>query len=322
MRRRIVSTTSFRLFSTSSISSTSNNTNNALPTIIRHGQNDGVITLNVGGKNFQTLRSTIAQNEVLMDHVVRAENNMEETIISGSTTNQHAIFIDRDPKHFDMILTYLRNKADGIYRQPGIAQRLMKSLDGKSSSGSSSNGANNCGESAKEATKEIAKSISTTTSILLPKDSKTLTEMYFESIHYRIPELTDCICSKQSFARAFELLGSSNPIKDAGTLLKAGSRILIALGGVVTTGGAWLYTQYESMHPWLNSKAEWAQEKTTQLFLKQNDDNVVDGISGERVSPKEQNNDVNLDNDLAKETAYWSRQAQYWKHIADKWRGS
>ena len=64
-----------------------------------------------------------------MDHVVRAENNMEETIISGSTTNQHAIFIDRDPKHFDMILTYLRNKADGIYRQPGIAQRLMKSLD-------------------------------------------------------------------------------------------------------------------------------------------------------------------------------------------------
>ena len=72
----------------------------------------------------------------------------------------------------------------------------------------------------------------------------------------------------------------------------------------------------------MNSQAEWAQEKTTQLFLKQNDDNVVDGISGERVSPKEQNNDVNLDKDLAKETAYWSRQAQYWKHIADKWRGS
>ena len=254
-----------------------------------------------------------------MDHVVRAEKNMEETIISGSTTNQHAIFIDRDPKHFDMILTYLRNKADGIYRQPGIAQRLMKSLDGKSSIGSSSsNGANNCGESAKEATKEIAKSISTTTSILLPKDSKTLTEMYFESIHYRIPELTDCICSKQSFARVFEIMGSSNPIKDAGTLLKAGSRILIALGGVVTTGGAWLYTQYEWMHPWLNSKAEWAQEKTTQLFLQQNDDNLRSG----NVSLKEQNHNDNLDNDLAKETVYWNRQAQFWKHIADKWRGS
>ena len=82
--------------------------NTASSSIIqRHGPGDGVITLNVGGKNFQTLRSTIAQNDVLMDHVVRAEANLE-------IGKNHEIFIDRDPKHFGMILAHLRNKADGI----------------------------------------------------------------------------------------------------------------------------------------------------------------------------------------------------------------
>jgi len=239
------------LFSTTSTEIATETT--TIPTIIRHSQNDGVVTLNVGGKNFQTLRSTIQQNEVLREYVLRAESNNE--IIS----KDNAIFIDRDPKHFDMILSYLRNKADGIVRH-----KTFKSLP------------------------------SSTSSILLPKDSKTLTELYFESIHYRIPELTDRICSQQFLGRIFELFGSTNPVQQATALLARGKSILLAFGGLATTAGAawgWLYTQ-----------AEWAQEKTKNLLSIDNGKTTGD--------------------DCAKDADYWKRQTEYWKNVADKWKGS
>mmetsp|Transcript_42525 Transcript_42525/g.77687 ORF Transcript_42525/g.77687 Transcript_42525/m.77687 type:complete len:236 (+) Transcript_42525:126-833(+) len=213
-------------------------TNTPVILIQRHGPSDGVITLNVGGKNFQTLRSTIAQNEVLMDHVVRAEAN-PEIITSGD----HAIFIDRDPKHFGTILDYLRNKADGVFRHPSVAQRLMKfSNNNKQVS------ADNC-QAAKDVTTQIF-------SIPLPKDSKTLTEMYFESIHYNIPALTDRICSQQSLTRIFETFGSNHPFQMASTAIVAGRRILVLFGGMLTGMGGWLYAQ-----------AMAAQAKTNEMLL-------------------------------------------------------
>ena len=160
--------------------------------IQRHGPNDGVVTLNVGGKNFQTLRSTIAQNEVLIDHVLRAEANSE--MVCGE-----AVFVDRDHKHFGWILEYLRNKADGVYIHPSVAQQLLKKLplNGTNSNKQSVQGSvdNNC-EAARGGNdaKQMTKSMSKTSFIELPTDSKTLTELYFESIYYNIPELTDHIC--------------------------------------------------------------------------------------------------------------------------------
>ena len=88
--------------------------------ISRHGVGDGVITLNVGGKNFLTLRSTINQNAVLTEYVTRAEANKELT--------QEAVFIDRDPKHFGMILSYLRNKADGLSKTSLGAQLIRSKI--------------------------------------------------------------------------------------------------------------------------------------------------------------------------------------------------
>ena len=155
----------------------SSSTNNT-PVIQRHGPGYGFIILNVGGKNFQTLRSTIAQNEVLMDHVVYAESNAE--II---TSGDHAIFTDQDSKHFGTILEYLRNKANGVYIYPSVAQRLVKLSNSEQGS------ADNCQA-------EITKSISTTSFIKLPKDSKMLTEMYFEYIYHNMSDLTDRICSQ------------------------------------------------------------------------------------------------------------------------------
>lgn len=73
--------------------------------IERHGKGDACIVLNVGGKEFYTLRSTVAENPVLADHVARAEAN-QEIVRNG------AVFIDRDPSHFGFILQYLRNRVE------------------------------------------------------------------------------------------------------------------------------------------------------------------------------------------------------------------
>ena len=72
---------------------------------MRHGSGDAVITLNVGGKEFHTLRSTVNANRVLADHVARAEKNSE-------VTKGGAVFIDRDPTHFGFILQHLRNQVE------------------------------------------------------------------------------------------------------------------------------------------------------------------------------------------------------------------
>ena len=79
-----------------------------IESIVRHGSGDGVICLDVGGKRFHTLRSTIAANPVLKDIVARAEANGE------LTSAGNAVFVDRDPEHFHTILTYLRNKSENL----------------------------------------------------------------------------------------------------------------------------------------------------------------------------------------------------------------
>ena len=73
----------------------------------RHGPEDRVVNLNVGGKAFVTLRSTLAHSRVLSDYIERAEANRE-------LTKDGSVFVDRDPEHFSIILCHLRNKAEGL----------------------------------------------------------------------------------------------------------------------------------------------------------------------------------------------------------------
>ncbi|KAL3801099.1 hypothetical protein HJC23_002392 [Cyclotella cryptica] len=178
----------------------------------RHGPGDSVITLNVGGKNFLTLRSTIAQNAVLEDYVTRAQMNNE--------LSQGAVFIDRDPKHFGMILSYLRNRADGVSTgSTGIAAGLL----GKSSN--------------------VEGSATAAASVYLPSDQQSLQEMYYESIHFQIPELSSHICSKQFLSKYLRMSGSKNPFEMASGALSIGRRVLVFLGTVVTGMGGWVVTQ-------------------------------------------------------------------------------
>ena len=176
--------------------------------ISRHGVGDGVITLNVGGKNFLTLRSTISQNAVLTEYVMRAEANKELT--------QDAIFIDRDPKHFGMILSYLRNKADGLSSTRLGAQLIRRKINSYSSA---------------------------VETIFLPQDQQSLQEIYYESMHYQIPELTAYVCTKGTLVRYLQMFGAKNPFQMAASALAVGKRVFLFLGTMATGMGGWAVTQ-------------------------------------------------------------------------------
>jgi hypothetical protein len=183
-------------------------TNEQAALISRHGTGDGVITLNVGGKNFLTLRSTISQNAVLSEYVSRAEANKELA--------QEAIFIDRDNKHFGIILSYLRNKADGLYMNNSLSSRLRSKV-------------NNAPSAAE--------------TVFLPKDQQSLQELYYESMHYDIPELTSYICAKGFFVKYLQMFGAKNPFQMAATALTIGRRIFVFIGTAITGMGGWSVVQ-------------------------------------------------------------------------------
>lgn len=215
----------------------------------------------------------------MMDHVVRAEANME---VMGS---DHAVFVDRDPKHFGIILTYLRNKADGLDRHLD-SRRLLNF--GRNNDAGSSSSSSSSSEAKKEASSQIMKSaptLSFSSSIILPKDSTTLTELYHESVHYQISELTEQICSQRALTRVFDLLGSKNPFQLATTAITAGKRVLVLLGGMMTTMGGWVYAQ-----------ALAAQAKTNEL--------MEGGVNGDSAQ-----NAID----------YWKKQTEHWKAEAAKW---
>jgi BTB/POZ domain len=118
--------------------------------VLRHGPDDACITINVGGEEFYTLRSTIASNSVLADHVARAELNHEKL-------RNGAVFIDRDPEYFPILLKYLRNR---------VEYESMQSYVDKAS------------------LKKIVKSF-----IDLPSDPKVLRELYVEAVFYHMKDL-------------------------------------------------------------------------------------------------------------------------------------
>lgn len=249
-------------------SSSSTVTTTATNAIQRHGPGDKVITLDVGGKKFQTLRSTILQNKVLYDHVLRAESNLE---YAGD-----AVFIDRDPKHFDVILAYLRNRADGL-------------LIGSSDAAATSSSLLRLGKKQSNTLPSPPSPFNYTSTIQLPSDSKLLSEMYIESIHYQIPEMQDLICSRQVLTRIFNLFGSNNPFQLAGSAYANMKRLLVLFGGVMTGAGSWVYAQ-----------AVAAQAKTNELML-------TGGGGGTDASENA--------------VEYWKNQSQLWSVAAKKWSG-
>ena len=80
----------------------------------RLSETDGVVTFNVSGKLFTTLRSTACLSPTLHKHVLAADAN-------SALLKDGAVFIDRDPEVFGAVLTHLRNTAGRVTR-PGAAR--------------------------------------------------------------------------------------------------------------------------------------------------------------------------------------------------------
>lgn len=166
-------------------------TTTSLEGVVRHGPGDGIICLDVGGKHFYTLRSTIASNPVLTDIVARAEANGE------LTSAGHAVFVDRDPKHFHTILTYLRNESEGL--------SFTKKTPFK--------------------TKHHR--------VQLPGDKSQLADLYVEATYFQIEPLKDALCHHSLFTLAASAVsGGSNPFSTVADGMKSLRRVAFGLAGV------------------------------------------------------------------------------------------
>ena len=172
--------------------------------IVRHGPGDGIVTLNVGGKEFITLRSTLQINEKLRNHVMKAEDNQEFT--------KGAVFIDRDPAHFGLILQHLRNRADEISSSHHLA---ANSLVGKHQ-----------------------------VLIQIPNDRGTLRDFFVEARYFQIKELENMLCSYDVYTRVAALFSKSgNPFHMASEAFNTARRALLAGGGI----GMLMGTQNEDL---------------------------------------------------------------------------
>jgi BTB/POZ domain len=180
--------------------------------LTRHGKGDAVITLNVGGKEFSTLRSTVASNQVLAEHVARAEANQEFT--HGGC----AIFIDRDPTHFPLILNHLRNKVSGLSYYSCSSSKKMTAMQAM----------RNNHTRKKKGDYHVQ----------LPKDISQLRDIYVEAQHYQIYELEAASCEQNMIVTILSALGGggggSNPFDQATKLLQNLRVGLLTFGGVST----------------------------------------------------------------------------------------
>jgi hypothetical protein len=192
----------------------------SLGTIVRHGPGDACIVLNVGGTEFMTLRSTVAANPVLADHVARAEANQEIMLMKhGGGGESNAVFIDRDSKHFGLILQYLRNQVE--LETSGLP------------SSSSSN----------DTLSRLIGSWRTQSFMpTLPKDPNMLAELYVEVTYYRLTELQNALHDQSAWTRLVSLLGFSkvgglygNPIVRASQVLARLRVFLMTVGAAVGT---------------------------------------------------------------------------------------
>ena len=183
--------------------------------VTRHGRGDACITLNVGGKEFYTLRSTIAMNAVLSDHVVRAEQN-HEVLRNG------AVFVDRDPEHFPLLLKYLRNRAEydtlRDYLDKTTLQRTVKFF------------------------------------IDFPADPKILRELYIEAVFYRMDDLHSMLKESNTmvqlakvFSKSTGTAGSINPFD---WNIKFWAQFRSLLMGISVVGGSY-YVAVQNEWNWI-----------------------------------------------------------------------
>jgi hypothetical protein len=202
---------------TTSSATPTTTTRTAMVELERHGPGDGCLTLNVGGTEFYTLRSTVQSNAVLALHVARAEAN-KEILKDG------AVFIDRDPKYFGLILSYLRNTLENLDATRLGAQTAYVSMTANTMAG-----------------------------LQLPKDAASISEVYVEACFYDIGPMKEKLLSRSFLANIicyFYKDGSGNPFEMATKLASRLRTVMLALGA---TGGT-IFVSLQEDYEWLARK--------------------------------------------------------------------
>lgn len=130
--------------------------------------------------------------------------------VDKDLSNEGAIFIDRDPKHFQIILNHLRSKAEG--------RQSFK---------------NPCVLSCKDSH-----------AVLLPKDPRDLRDLFIEAEHFGLPELRKRILAKRKIAQMLSVFSSSagNPFDLAARSLTM-LRSAALLGATTLASGVALFQQ-------------------------------------------------------------------------------
>jgi hypothetical protein len=194
--------------------------------IIRHGEGDGVVTLNVGGKEFITLRSTLQINPVLYARVLKAEANNE--------LMKNAVFVDRDPTHFGLILQHLWNVADSI---------------------TLSSTAN------KNAWLRLISNPKNEVNIQIPENTSNLRELFVEARYFKIKELEDALSGYDLFTWVASVIsgqGAANPFHVAVNAIKMVRRTLLTTGGLGILIGSQNESLVSSVQETMGSVYGWA----------------------------------------------------------------
>lgn len=212
----------------------------SLGEIVRHGSGDACITLNVGGKEFYTLRSTVNANAVLADHVARAEANKE-------VTKNGAVFIDRDPEHFCFVLKHLRNRTE-----LATAQHFDKA-------------------SLTKFTKAYME---------LPKDPKVLRELYVEAAFYGIPELKCALAESSVTSYIASIFNKAGNPFDSVTKLLSQLRTTAALVAAGTVGGGTIFVAAdEDNGTWMGTiQAYWDRTLQKVGLRERKEDGEAPGV--------------------------------------------
>ena len=175
-------------------------------TVTRYGPADGMIKLNVGGKEFVTLRSTLQSSAVLHQCVCQAEQQQHgQQLLGGDKPT--TIFIDRDPTHFPLILTFLRNKTEGVAYNSKWVDKLHRGIK--------------LSKKPKYVRLEQAQ-------------RHVLQDLYVEASYYQLYELQQQLCEQSIVTMIFSATTGGNPFEYANSFVKQVRRLLGV--GLVGTG--------------------------------------------------------------------------------------
>lgn len=235
---RGLSTGSTSLESTSTSSSTASSLSSSLTTttttsnlnndwVPRRGFDDEIVTVTVSDQEFKTLKSTLQLSPVIWEALLAAEKQKEDP------TSPTTVFLDRDPKHFPVILAYLRNKIDDLSynRECGI-----KPVDKESSRVSEVFKRKSVGYFADTYTKYIQ----------LPKDADAteLEDLYLEATYYQLEDLQSQLQHGTMTVWALNFFNGegsirTNPFERAKEMIKITRNTSIVFAGMGT--GVWTY---------------------------------------------------------------------------------